>query len=240
MSPTWTKSALNDPQSRVIRRIAIARRIRTLQLISEIAPLGDSTMPILAKEPDRYPEDLLGTAFASDSDWWLLYTKSRQEKQLMRQLRQLGVPHYGPQIEQRRRSPSGRVRTSYVPLFNNYVFLCGGESERYQAVCTGCVQKADQIADVPALLQDLAQINDLVDLGVPLSVEGRLLPGQPVRVKNGSFAGFEGVVIRRDQETRLLVSVRFMDQGVSVKLDDCQLEPLGSAPDPEDVDTTTV
>jgi transcriptional antiterminator RfaH len=192
-------------------------------------------LPILPKEPDRFPADLLTSQQAAESPWWLLYTKSRQEKQLMRSLQQLEIPHYGPQIEQRRRSPSGRVRTSYVPLFSNYVFLCGDNEVRYQAVCTGVVQKADEITDVPQLLEDLRQISDLVDLGVPLSVEGRLSPGQPVRVKNGAFAGFEGVVLRRDQETRLLVAVRFMDQGVSVKLDDCQLEPLGDAPDKAEV-----
>lgn len=197
-------------------------------------------MPILAKEPDRFPENLLSSDFARESEWWLLYTKSRQEKQLMRQLRTLKVPHYGPQIEQRRRSPSGRVRTSYVPLFNNYVFLCGGESERYHAVCTGCVQQAAEIADVSQLVDDLTQVSDLINIGVPLSVEARLSPGQQVRVKNGSFAGFEGVVIRRDQETRLLVCVRFMDQGVSVKLDDCQLEPISDAPESHDLDTSEV
>ncbi|MCA9200795.1 MAG: hypothetical protein KDA87_24825 [Planctomycetales bacterium] len=197
-------------------------------------------MPLLAKEPDRFPENLLATELAHPTSWWLLYTKSRQEKLLMRQLRQLEVPHYGPQIEQRRRSPAGRVRTSYVPLFTNYVFLCGGEEQRYQAICTGCVQKAAEIREVVELVEDLNQISDLIDIGAPLSVEGRLVPGQPVRVKNGSFAGFEGVVIRRDQETRLLVSVRFMDQGVSVKLDDCQLEPIGAAPKAQDWDKTEV
>jgi len=155
----------------------------------------------------------------------------------MRLLHRQQVPHYGPQIEHRRRSPAGRVRTTYAPLFNNYVFLCGNDEARYAAVCTGCVQKVDEITDTEPLLTDLRQISDLVLMGVPLSVEGRLQPGQAVRVKNGAFAGFEGVVIRRDQETRLLVSVRFMDQGVSVKLDDCQLEPLGVAPQPEDAGT---
>lgn len=190
-------------------------------------------MPILAKEPDRYPVDLLESEIAKTSRWWLLYTKSRQEKQLMRQLHRQQVPHYGPQVEQRRRSPSGRVRTSYAPLFTNYIFLCGGDEERYTAICTGCILKAAEITDVQPLLEDLEQISSLVNMGVPLSIEGRLLPGQPVRVKNGAFAGYEGVVIRRDQETRLLVSVRFMDQGVSVKLDDCQLESLGDTPEQE-------
>ena len=192
-------------------------------------------MPILPQEPDRFPPDLLNSELAAESQWWLVYTKSRQEKQLMRQLHRQQVAHYGPQIEQRRRSPSGRIRTTYVPLFNNYVFVCGDNESRYQALCTGCVQKLTEITDTEPLLRELKQIDDLVAMGVPMSVEARLTAGQPVRVKNGAFAGFEGVVIRRDQETRLLVSVRFMDQGVSVKLDDCQLEPLGTAQQPQDV-----
>jgi transcriptional antiterminator RfaH len=51
-------------------------------------------------------------------------------------------------------------------------------------------------------------------------------PGQNVRVKSGAFSGYEGTIIRREQETRLLVAVKFMEQGVSVKLEDCQLEVI--------------
>ncbi len=145
----------------------------------------------------------------------------------MRHLRQLDLPHYGPQIAHRRRSPSGRIRTTYAPLFNNYVFLCGDDDARYQAVCTGCVQKATKVTDVETFVRDLRQVYDLIDLGVPLSIESRLDVGQMVRVRSGAFAGYEGVILRREQETRLLVSVRFMEQGVSVKLDDCQLEVVG-------------
>jgi transcriptional antiterminator RfaH len=184
-------------------------------------------MPILPPEPDCHPSDLLDHDDVLEKEWWLIYTKSRQEKQLMRHLRKLDLPHYAPQIAHRRRSPAGRVRTTYAPLFNNYVFLCGDDEVRYQAVCTGCVMKASPITDVPEFIRDLRQIRDLVNLGVPLTVESRLEPGQHVRVRNGAFVGYEGTILRREQETRLLVSVRFMEQGVSVKLEDCQLELIG-------------
>jgi transcription antitermination factor NusG len=159
--------------------------------------------------------------------WWLIYTKSRQEKQLMRHLRRLDLPHYAPQIAHRRRSPSGRIRVTYAPLFNNYVFLCGDDEVRYQAVCTGCVQKVTSIQDVTQFVTDMRQIRDLINIGVPLTVESRLEAGQQVRVRSGVFAGYEGTILRREQETRLLVSVHFMEQGVSVKLEDCQLELIG-------------
>lgn len=184
-------------------------------------------MPILPQEPDCHPTDLLDHDERMQDEWWLLYTKSRQEKQLMRHLRQLDLPHYAPQIPHRRRSPAGRIRTTYAPLFNNYVFLCGDNDARYQAVCTGCVQKATEITDVQRFVEDLRQVRDLITMGVPLTLESRLEPGQHVRVKSGAFAGYEGTILRREQETRLLVSVHFMEQGVSVKLEDCQLELIG-------------
>ena len=184
-------------------------------------------MPILPPEPDCFPDDLLAQPESQHSPWWLLYTRTRQEKMVMRRLRDAEIGHYGPMILNRTRSPSGRIRTSYVPLFSTYVFLRGGEEERHAAVCTGCVLKAAEIHEVEQLLDDLRQIRTLIELGVPLTVESRLQPGTLVRVRNGVFQGYEGTVLRRENETRLLVAVRFMEQGVSVKLEDCQLETIG-------------
>lgn len=147
----------------------------------------------------------------------------------MRQLRHFEICHYAPMIPQRRRSPAGRIRTSVVPLFAGYVFLQGDNDARYQAVCSGNILKAHPIPDSAALVADLRQIRDLIDLGAPLTLESRLEPGEMVRVRSGAFAGYEGTVLRRDGESRLLIAVRFMDQGVSVKLEDCQLEPIGSS-----------
>jgi len=145
----------------------------------------------------------------------------------MRELRKADVFHYGPLIAKRQRSPAGRIRTSYVPLFSNYVFVAGTDDQaRYQAICTGCVSKATEVTEKEQLIEDLKQVHDLINLGVPLTVESRLEPGEHVRVRNGAFAGYEGTVLRREGETRLLVAVRFMEQGVSVHLEDCQLEAV--------------
>jgi transcription antitermination factor NusG len=74
------------------------------------------------------------------------------------------------------------------------------------------------------LVEDLRQLHSLIQLDAPLSPERRLEPGTKVRIRSGPFAGYEGVIFRRERETRLQVSVRFMDQGVSVAVEDCQLE----------------
>src|SRR5438477_12409063 len=102
-------------------------------------------MPILAREPDLFPDDLLDRAEACDDleeGWWALYTSARREKALMRKLHALSIPHYGPTIRKLDRSPSGRLRESFVPLFPSYVFLFGTENHRYHALTTNCVSRA--------------------------------------------------------------------------------------------------
>jgi transcriptional antiterminator RfaH len=59
-----------------------------------------------------------------------------------------------------------------------------------------------------------------------LTVERRLVSGQPVRIKVGPMKGIEGVVVSRRGQTRLLVSVAFMQQGASIEIDDFQVEPI--------------
>ncbi len=70
-----------------------------------------------------------------------MYTLVRREKDLMRRLRALEIPFYSPLVHKRTRSPGGRVRESYVPLFASYVFLHGNQQQRHQALSTNCISR---------------------------------------------------------------------------------------------------
>lgn len=186
-------------------------------------------MPILTREKDIYPDDLLDKpklGLESGLHWWALYTLSRREKQLMRQLPALNVAFYTPVVSRRNRAPSGRIRTTHVPLFPGYVFMYGNEEHRYAAMTTNCISRCLPVADGAKLTGDLRQIRQLIDTGAALTPEARLEPGMPVRVRSGSLVGLKGLVIKRQNETRLLVAVDFLKQGASVLLEDCQLERL--------------
>lgn len=180
-------------------------------------------MPILKKEPDLYPENLLDDLERFDSAW-LFSLISRREKDFMRKLAKKEIAFYGPMFEKRYRSPNGRFRKSYAPLFPNYVFVFGNDDDRYEAMTTNCVSKYVPITDVGQLQQDLNQIKHVIDSGVAIMPEEKLEPGDPVYVKNGPFKGFEGKVIRRENQTRLLVFVHFIEQGVSMEIDQSQLQ----------------
>src|SRR5262245_40728965 len=113
-------------------------------------------MPILPSEPDIYPPQLLdlGQADLADGQWWAMYTLARREKELMRRLRAQGIPHYSPLVSKRTRSPGGRVRESFVPLFAGYVFMLGDEQQRHQALSTNCISRTLQVPDGIALVHD--------------------------------------------------------------------------------------
>ncbi len=190
-------------------------------------------MPILPREPNIYPETLLDEAAAelaagddSARRWWAFYTRSRQEKQMMRKLLTLRVPFYTPLLERRRKSPAGRIRNVYEPLFSNYVFVFGDHETRYSALTTNCVSKVIEVVDGLRLAHDLRQLQQLLDMDIIVAPERRLVPGMRVRVRSGPLAGFEGTILRREHETRLLVAVDFTQQGVSALLDDCQVDEI--------------
>jgi transcriptional antiterminator RfaH len=184
-------------------------------------------MPILKEEPSLYPETLLDAPPSEGSPrrWLALYTKSRQEKSLARELLKHCIAFYLPLV--RKTSVSrGRKRTSLVPLFGGYVFLYGSEEERVRGLATGRISRVLEVKDEEQLVFDLRQLRQLIISDAPLTVESRLSAGQRVRVRQGAFAELEGTVLKRRGRTRLLVSINFLQRGASVEIDDFLLEPL--------------
>jgi len=186
-------------------------------------------MPILPVQPDMYPAELLERGpveGASDEPWWAMYTLARREKELMRRLHAWQIPFYSPLVHQRSKSPAGRVRSSYVPLFAGYVFMQGSEPQRHQALTSNCISRCLPVPDGVQLVRDLRQIRQLIELDAPLTVEARIEAGRRVRVRSGSMTGLEGSVVKRRGKDWLVVAVEFLGQGVSVLLEDFQVEAL--------------
>lgn len=191
-------------------------------------------MPILPKQRDIFPDDLLDAvdddagyvAAPEGTRWVAFYTLSRREKDLMRKLEVAGVPFYGPVVRRRLHSPGGRVRSSYVPLFPGYVFSRVDDEQRRAALATNTVARWIPIVDERMLVSDLRAIKRLIDTDKPLTPEARLEPGQAVRVRTGALRGLEGTVIKRRGAERLMVAVRFLNQGASIEVEDVDLERL--------------
>jgi transcriptional antiterminator RfaH len=187
-------------------------------------------MPILPKQRDIFPADLFAADIlvptAVDARWVAFYTLSRREKDLMRKLEATAIPFYAPLIRRRLHSAGGRTRFSQVPLFPGYVFSLVDDDQRRAALATNTIARWLPIGDESSLVADLRSIRRLIETEQPLTPEARLEAGHPVRVRSGPLRGLEGVVVKRRGEQRLLVAVRFLNQGASIELEDVDLERL--------------
>ncbi len=184
-------------------------------------------MPSLALEPSVYPADLLTDVgrTVNGRRWWVMYTKSRQEKALVRTLGAKAVPHYLPLVG-RKVLVRGRPVTSHVPVFPSYVFVYGDVLDREQCLKTNRVCHVLPVPNGPELCEDLCRVQTMIESGCPLTVESRLELGSWVRVRSGPLEGLEGYILQRKRQTRLIVAVRMLQQGVSVEVNDFLVEPV--------------
>ena len=155
--------------------------------------------------------------------WWLVYTKSHQERRLSEQLMQMGVPHYLP-VHQREVVARGRLRLREEPLFKGYLFLNGDDEHRRMALTTNRISTTHKVTEPARLKQELQQISKTIAAGAHLTLEAGYEPGDWVRVKSGPYVGLEGTVLYRKNKTRLLLSVNFLSQGASFEIHESLLE----------------
>lgn len=187
-------------------------------------------MPVLAQELDLYPDDLLSETDLDDDggrSWWVLHTRPRQEKSLVRQLHRARIPYYLPLIPRRWRL-RGRMMTSHLPLFPSYVFLRADRQERVSALSTNRVVRSLEVPDQAVLWQDLRQIRRLITAGVPISPENRLTTGMMVEITCGPLAGLRGRILRSASGHRFVVQIDFIQRGASVELDEFTLARVDS------------
>lgn len=184
-------------------------------------------MPVLPAEPFVQPQDLLSTpeTSAARGCWWVLHTRSRAEKSLVRRLAGSTAGFFLPLHRHEWRS-RGRLLSSYLPLFPGYVFLHGDETDRMRALETNLVAGCLPVVDQQQLRRDLERVYRLMASDAPLSPEARLQPGARVRVARGPLEGLDGKVLRHEGRLKLLIEVRLLQQGVSVEIESWMLEPV--------------
>ena len=184
-------------------------------------------MPILPKEDNLHPPDLLATAYSKpdDAQWLVLHTKPRQEKTVARAALTRDIPFYLPLVRKQNRI-RGKLVDSYTPLFSGYFFVLVNEEQRLQILKTNAIVHTLGVEDEEQLVSELRNLQMLISADAPVTIERKLEPGRWVRVKSGPMENTEGVVISRKGKTRLVVAVTLLQQGVSVEIDDFQVEPV--------------
>jgi transcription antitermination factor NusG len=163
--------------------------------------------------------------------WFAVYTSPRHEKRVSQYLSQKQVEHYLPLYRTRRKWKDGSRVILDLPLFPGYLFVRIDASERVQVLqVPGVLSFVGGTGRQPATLPE-AEINALRS-GLPLrraEPHPLLTVGHRARICSGPLAGMVGVVVRRKNSLRVVLTMDLIRQSIAVEVDESELETLDSA-----------
>jgi transcription antitermination factor NusG len=164
-----------------------------------------------------------------DSAWWAVYTRHQHEKVVAGMLSAKGFEVFLPLYESTRRWKD-RSKVLSLPLFPCYLFLRGENHRRLQAVTTPGVHmilcNGEHVATVPEA--EIQAIRKTVEGYFRVEPHPFLKCGERVRVKRGTLKGIEGILVRKKNQYRLVLSVGMLSQSVGVEIDASEVEPVAA------------
>jgi len=173
--------------------------------------------------PILYPE--VTCVSEIDGQWWVAHTKSRNEKALAWMLNRWEIPYFLP-LREKVTKRKQRVFRALLPLFSGYVFFCGSEDQRYRALTTNRIANVIEVSNQTKLIKELADIHRALDSGLPIDPHPYLKAGDRCRVMAGPLMGYEGIIVRKKNQTRILLQIDMLGQAAAVEIDTELLEAL--------------
>jgi transcription antitermination factor NusG len=159
------------------------------------------------------------------SPWHVLHVISNHEKRVAQHLIVRSVEHYLPLYSERVRW-TDRTVLAERPLFSGYVFVRFQPQNRISVISTPGVLRVlgdDERDKVSAAELDKIRIG--LAGGLHLRPHPSVSLGTRVRVRNGAFAGVEGVVTELRHQCRVILALSAVRQSFSLELgfDDLEL-----------------
>ena len=161
--------------------------------------------------------------------WFAVQTRPRHEKKVARELETKGIHSYLP-VQSTPRRWSDRVQHIPLPLFPGYVFVRtrAAVQERVAVLqtngITGYVGMRGQGIPIPD--QQMQAIQTLMESGIPLDPYPFLQEGKRVRIRSGSLAGIEGVLVAKNEDLSLVISVEIIQRSLAVRISGFHVEPV--------------
>src|ERR1700722_7771289 len=164
-----------------------------------------------------------------DRPWYALYTRHQHEKIVDQILTNKGFDTFLP-LYATTHNWKDRTKALSLPLFPCYVFLKGGIERRLQILTTPGVFGLVSTAGQPAAIADIEveAIRRVVESGVRVEAHPYLKCGNWVRVKFGPLAGIEGILVRKKNISRLVLSVEILGTAAAIEVSAFQVEEVNA------------
>jgi transcriptional antiterminator RfaH len=148
--------------------------------------------------------------------WFVIYTKSRNEKKVAELLQKNGVEVFCPLVKLKK-NWSDRSKIVETPLFNSYVFFNLSEKDRNVVFNVPGVIRFVFWLNKPAVVRDCeieslkAMLSETMD---SFSIENYQI-GDTIKISEGAFKGVEGVI---EKQTNTKLHLILENVGIKITL----------------------
>jgi transcriptional antiterminator NusG len=162
-------------------------------------------------------------------NWYAVQTRARHEKRVADRFREQGLPIFLPLVSEIRRW-SDRKKVVELPLFGCYVFVkvAASREERLRVCCVDGVLRivGGKGEGSPIPNEQIEAVRIITSQQLAWSEHPFLKIGQRVRIKSGALNGVEGILVARDGDRTLVVSVDAIQRSLSVRIEGYDVEAV--------------
>jgi len=183
---------------------------------SHIAPFEGSCTP-----------DLKFANSAIERKWFAVFTMPQNEKSALRHLEMRDVETFLPTYESQRIWKNRQRKKCVLPLFPCYLFVRVCPRERGRVLQSPGVLHIVGNGRHSVPLED-AQIEFLRSgfHGKSLEPYNELVIGEKVRIETGVMQGVEGILVRKSNQLRFVLSINLLNRHAAVEVDADALKPI--------------
>jgi len=175
----------------------------------------------------QQPASVVPIAGREELNWYALHCRPRHEKTVTQSLIERGVEPFLPTITEVHRW-SDRKKSVELPLFSCYVFarLAPNRSDRLRVLRVGGVLGlvGTHGEGTPIPDEQIDAVRALLEGAVPWSPCPFLKIGQRVRVRGGALEGLEGILVSRNGNHTLVISVDAIERSLAVRVEGYEVE----------------
>ena len=159
--------------------------------------------------------------------WFAVYTIPRHEKRLADHFGVRQIEFFLPLYRAIRKWKDGSRINLELPLFPNYIFVRISRRERVRVLEVPGVLSIVGCGREPVPLPD----NEIEGLrrgigSAKIEPYPYIVVGERVRINAGPLAGMEGVLVRKKNSLRVVLTISMIMQSASVEVDVADLDPI--------------
>ena len=161
-------------------------------------------------------------------NWYGVHTRPRHEKIVAHRLKEKGVTTFLPLITEVHRW-SDRKKAVELPLFSCYVFarFTPNRADRLRIMRVdgvfGLVGTRGEGTAIPD--EQIDAVRSLVETQLRWSSHPFLKIGQRVRIRSGALNGLEGILVSRNGDRTLVISIDAIQRSLAVRVEGYEVEP---------------